>query len=86
MIDAHLSGSTITTDPTYQAASAASLPRAAGIMYVNLARVVSVIQKLPTSSAVDTKAVAYLAPLQALMLTASSETGAALERFFVAIK
>ncbi|TMC25367.1 MAG: DUF3352 domain-containing protein [Chloroflexi bacterium] len=86
VIDAHLSGSTITTDPTYQAASAASLPRPAGIMYVNLARVVSVIQKLPTSSAVDTKAVAYLAPLQALMLTASSETGAALERFFVAIK
>ena len=86
VIDAHLSGSTITTDPTYQAASAASLPRPAGIMYVNLARVVSVIQKLPTSSAVDTKAVAYLAPLQAVMLTASSETGAALERFFVAIK
>jgi Protein of unknown function (DUF3352) len=86
VIDAHLSGSTITADPTYQAVSAASLPRPAGIMYVNIAHLVSVLEKLPTSSTVDTKAVAYLAPLKAFMLTATSETGAALERFFIAIK
>ena len=86
LIDAHLSGSTITTDPTYQAVSAASLARPSGIMYVNIARVVSALEKLPTSSAMDTKAVAYLAPLKAFMLTATSQTGGALERFFVAIK
>ena len=86
VIDAHLSGSNITADPTYQAASVASLPRPAGIMYVNVARVVDVLEKLPTSSAMDTKAVAYLAPLKAFMLTTGSQPGAALERFFVAVK
>jgi hypothetical protein len=87
VIDAHLSGATITADPTYQAVSAASLPQPSGIMYVNLARVVSALEKLPTaSSAVDTKTVAYLAPLKALMFTAVSQSGAAVERFFIAIK
>jgi len=86
VIDAHLSGSNITADPTYQAASAASLPRPAGIMYVNVARVVSAIEKLPTGAAMDTKAVAYLAPLKSFMLTATTQTGDALERFFIAIQ
>jgi len=86
VIDAHLSGSNITADPTYQAASAASLRSPAGIMYVNVARVVSVIEKLPTSSAMDAKATAYLAPIKALMFTATSHTSDALERFFVAIQ
>ena len=86
VIDAHVGGSNITADPTYQAASAASLRSPAGIMYVNVARVVSVIEKLPTSSAMDTKATAYLAPIKALMFTATSHTSDALERFFVAIQ
>jgi uncharacterized protein DUF3352 len=86
VIDAHLSGSNIMADPTYQAASAASLTKPMGIMYVNVARVVDAIEKLPTGSAIDTKAAAYLAPLKAFMLTATSQTDDALERFFVAIK
>jgi len=86
VIDAHVNGSNITADPTYQAASTASLPRPAGIMYVNVGRVVDVIEKLPTSAAMDTKAAAYLAPIKAFMLTATSQTGDALERFFVTIK
>jgi hypothetical protein len=86
VIDAHASGSSITADPTYQAASSASLAHPAGIMYVNVARLVSVLEKLPASSGVDTKAAAYLAPLRAFMFTATSQTSAAVERFFVAIK
>ncbi len=86
LIDAHAGGSNITADSTYQAASNASLTHPAGIFYVNVARLVSVLEKLPTSSGMETKAVAYLAPLRAFMFTATSQTGAAVERFFVAIK
>ena len=86
LIDAHAGGSNITADPTYQAASSASLAHPAGIVYVNVARLVSVLEKLPTSSGMETTAVAYLAPLRAFMFTATTQTGAAVERFFVAIK
>ena len=86
VIDAHAAGSNITTDSTYQAARAASLSQPSGIMYVNVARVASALEKLSTGTKVDTKAVGYLAPLQAFMLTATSQTDAAVERFFVAIK
>jgi Protein of unknown function (DUF3352) len=86
VIDAHAGGSNITADSTYQAVSAASLSQPTGIMYVNLARVVSALEKLPTSSSVDTKATGYLAPLRAFMITATTDAGQALERFFVAIK
>jgi hypothetical protein len=86
VIDAHLTGSTITADPTYQAASAASLPSPAGIVFVNVARVVDFIDNLAAGSTAETKAVAYLAPIKAFMLTATSQTGDARERLFVAIK
>jgi hypothetical protein len=86
VIDAHAAGSNITADSTYKSVSAASLAKPAGIMYVNLARVVSLLEKLGSSSTVQTKAVAYLAPLNAIMLTATSQTDAAVERIFVAIK
>jgi hypothetical protein len=86
VIDAHAAGSNITANPTYQAASAASLSKPAGIVFVNLERVVSALEKLPTSSSIDTKTAAYLAPLKAFMLTATSQPGAAVERFFIAIK
>ena len=85
LIDAHAGSSNITSDPTYQAASSASLAQPAGILYVNVARLVSLLEKLP-SSGTKTTATAYLAPLEAFMFTATSQTGAAVERFFVAIK
>ena len=86
VIDAHAGGSNITADSTYKSVSAASLAKPAGIMYVNLARVVSLLEKLGSSSTVETKTVAYLSPLNAIMLTATSQTDAAVERIFVAIK
>jgi hypothetical protein len=55
-------------------------------MYVNIERVVSLLEKLPTGSSIDPKAAAYLAPLKAFMVTTTSQTGAAVERFFIAIK
>jgi hypothetical protein len=86
VIDAHAAGSNITTDSTYQAARAASLSQPNGILYVNMARVAGALQKLSTAAHVDTKAVGSLAPLQAFMLTATSQAGAAVERIFVVIK
>jgi hypothetical protein len=86
VIDAHAGGSNITADSTYRSASAASLTQPEGIMYVNVARVVSALETLRGSATVDKKTAAYLAPLKAFMLTATSQAGAALERFFVVIK
>ena len=86
VIDAHAAGSNITTDSTYQAARAGSLSQPNGIMYVNMARVAGALQKLSTTAHVDAKAAGYLAPLQAFMLTATGQAGAAVERFFVVIK
>jgi hypothetical protein len=86
VIDAQAGGSNITVDSTYRSASTASLTQPAGIVYVNLARVVSALETLRGSATVDKKTAAYLAPLKAFMLTATSQAGAALERFFVVIK
>ena len=86
VIDAHVAGSNITADPTYKAASAGSLAKPSGIMYLNVAHVVAAVEKLvPASAAIDARTAADLAPLKAFMLTASSQAGAALERFFVAV-
>jgi Protein of unknown function (DUF3352) len=86
VIDAHAGGSNITVDSTYRSASIASLTQPTGIMYLNVARVVSALETLRGSSTVDSKTAAYLAPLKAFMLTATSQAGAAMERFFVVIK
>jgi len=48
VIDAHASGSNITADSTYKSVSAASLAKPAGIVYINIAAVVSLLEKLPT--------------------------------------
>lgn len=86
VIDAHAGGSNVTANPSYQAASAASLTQPAGILFVNIERVVSLLEKLPTGSSMDARSVADLAPLKAFMLTATSQAGAAVERVFVTIK
>jgi len=86
VIDAQAGGSNIAVDSTYRSASTASLTQPAGIVYVNVARVVSALETLRGSATVDKKTAAYLAPLKAFMLTATSQAGAALERFFVVIK
>jgi Protein of unknown function (DUF3352) len=86
VIDAHVTGSTITADPTYQAAAAASLSRPVGILYLNIANLVTAIEKLPTAGTVDTKTAANLSHVKSLMVTGSSQSGSAVERFFVAIQ
>jgi hypothetical protein len=86
VIDAHLNGTNITTDATYKAASASSLAHPAGIIYVNVASLLSVMQKLASGSSMETNAMANLAPVKAFMLTATSQGGSAITRFFVAIQ
>jgi Protein of unknown function (DUF3352) len=86
VIDAHLGSSTITTDATYQAVSAGSLGKPAGIMYVNVAQLVTALGRLAPSSAADTKTMAYLGPIKAFMFTATGDSGGAVDRFFVAIQ
>jgi len=86
VIDAHINGANITTDATYQAASASSLTHPAGILYVNVTSLLSTVQKLASGSSVDTKAMANLSPVRAFMLTGTSQSGSAVERFFVAIQ
>ena len=86
VIDAHLDGTTITTDATYKAASASSLAHPAGILYVNVTSMLSAVQKLASGSSLDTKALANLSPVRAFMLTGTSQSGSAVERFFVAIQ
>jgi len=86
VIDAHVTGSTITADPTYQAAAAASLSRPVGILYLNVANLVTAIEKLPTAGTVDTKTAANLSHVKSFMLTGSSQSGSAVERFVIAIQ
>ncbi|HEY9289523.1 MAG TPA: DUF3352 domain-containing protein [Candidatus Dormibacteraeota bacterium] len=89
VIDAHLSGNTVTGDVTYQTALSGSLKQPAAILYVNLASLMSAARRLSAESglaSVDTKTLDSLAPVQSLIFTAGSQADAMLERLFVVIK
>jgi uncharacterized protein DUF3352 len=89
VIDAHLGGSTIAGDPTYQTALAASLKQPSAIVYVNTGSLVDAVRRFSAESglaSVDTKTLASLAPIKSVILTASSRADAMLERLFVVIQ
>ena len=89
VIDAHLGGSTIAGDVTYQTALAGSLKQPSGIIYVNAGSLVDALRRFSAESglaSVDAKTLATLAPIKSVMLTASTRPDAMLERFFVVIK
>jgi hypothetical protein len=89
VIDAHLSGNTVTDDTSYQTASAGSLKQPAAILYVNAASLIGAARRLSAESglaSVDTKTLDSLAPVQSLIFTAGSRADAMLERVFVVIK
>jgi hypothetical protein len=89
VIDAHVGGSTIAGDASYQTALAGSLKQPSGILYVNTGSLVAAVRRLSAESglaSVDTKALDTLAPIKSLILTASSQADAMLERVFVVIK
>ena len=88
VIDAHKDHHSIATDPTYAAASKASLTHPAGIFYLNVAHLVATIERAPqlTGAKIDSNARANLAPLKAFIVTGTSSQDGILERFIVFIQ
>ena len=89
VIDAHLSGNTVTGDAAYQTALAGSLKQPAAILYVNAASLMGAARRLSAESglaSLDTKSLDSLAPVQSIMFTAGSRADAMLERLFVVIR
>jgi hypothetical protein len=88
VINAHKDHHSIASDPTYVQASQASLAHPAGIFYLDLARLVAVIEQSPAlgSGAIDSKAKADLAPLKAFIVTGTSSQDGMLERLVVIIR
>jgi hypothetical protein len=89
VLDAHLGGATIAGDATYQTAMAGSLRQPSAIVYVNTGSLVAAVRRLSAESglaSVDTKTLDTLAPIKSLIVTASSQADAMLERIFVVIK
>jgi hypothetical protein len=90
IIDTHKDGATIASDSTYKTASAASLANASAIIYLDIAKLVAAIRQSPLGSQAGlgsgSSVPANLDPLRAFMLTAASQSGEALERFFLLIK
>ena len=90
IIDTHKDGLTIASGATYKTASAASLPNSSAIIYVDIAKLVTAIRESPLGSqaglGTGSSLSANLDPLRGFMLTAASQSGQALERFFLLIK
>jgi hypothetical protein len=90
IIDAHKDGVTIASDQIYKTASAASIANPSAIVYVDIARLVEAIRQSAALKAADIKmdssVYANVAPLRATMLTTTSQSDRATERFFVIIR
>jgi hypothetical protein len=90
IIDTHKDGATIASDATYKTASTASLAAPSAIVYMDIAKLVSAIRQSPFGSQAGLGAgsttSANVEPLRAFILTAASQSGQALERFFLLIK
>jgi hypothetical protein len=77
------------TDPTYQTALGGALKQPSGILYVNVGSLVGAIQRLSADSglsSIDTQTLDNLRPIKALILTASNQADAMIERLFVVIQ
>ena len=90
IIDAHKSGATIASDPTYKTASAASLAKPSAIVYVDIARLLDAIRKSPLGSQSGLGSGSTLSadvdPVKAVIVTAASQPDRATERFFAIIR
>ena len=90
IIDAHKGGATIASDATYKTASAASLAKPSGIVYVDIAKLVDALRKSPLGAQAGLKSgsslSANLDPVQAVIITATSDGDKASERFFVIVR
>ena len=88
VIDAHRNHDTITADATYSAASKASLGHPSGVFYLDLGRIVALLNS-PAGSAltrVDAANRANLAPLKALIITGDAGKDALYERIVLLIQ
>ena len=86
VIDAHKNHHSIADDATYAAASRASITHPTGIVYFNLARLVTTIERAAPqlgAGTVDGKTKADLVPLKAFILTGNSSQDGILERLIV---
>jgi hypothetical protein len=90
IIDTHKGGTTIASDPTYKSASAASLAKPSGIIYLDIAKLVDAIRKSPFGSTAGLGSGSTLAanvgPVKAVIVTAASQSDSATERFFVIVR
>jgi hypothetical protein len=90
VIDAHKNGTTIASEATYKAASAASLANPSGIVYVDVARLLAAIRQSTLGAQAGLGAgstlSANLDPIKAVILTAASQPDKATERFFVIVR
>ncbi|MDQ6710162.1 MAG: DUF3352 domain-containing protein [Candidatus Dormibacteraeota bacterium] len=85
VIDAHKGAETIAADPSYKAAIASSLRKPSLVAYVNVSSLIAGVRRLAASSAVPDKTLTAVAPIKAVMLTATSQSDQATERFFLVI-
>ncbi|HET9847643.1 MAG TPA: DUF3352 domain-containing protein [Candidatus Dormibacteraeota bacterium] len=86
VIDAHKDHHSIAGDAAYAAASRASISHPTGILYFNLARLVTTIERVAPqlgASTLDSNTRADLRPLKAFILTANSSQDGILERLIV---
>jgi hypothetical protein len=75
VINAHHAGHTISADPAYRQASAASLTKPGTVAFVDLDKVLAALRNSPfmgQAGRLDSKTLANLTPLRALILTATS--------------
>ncbi len=85
VIDAHRGAGTIAADPRYKAAIASSLQKPSLVGYVNVSSLIAAARRLAPSSTVPDKTLTMVGPIQAVMLTATSQPDQAAERFFLVI-
>ena len=85
VINAHKDHHSISADPTYMAARQASLSNPTGILYLNVARVVSTLERSPmmASAGLNSKTRADLAPLKSFIVTGTTSQDGILERIIL---
>jgi Protein of unknown function (DUF3352) len=88
IVDAHRDHSAISADATYTAAAHESLAHPSGIFYLDLDRVVKLLNNAPATltKGLDAKSRANLAPLRALLVSSDASQDTLYERVVVLIK
>ncbi|HKV31056.1 MAG TPA: DUF3352 domain-containing protein [Candidatus Dormibacteraeota bacterium] len=90
IIDAHKGAATIASDPTYKTSSAASLPKPAAIVYVDIARLLNAIRQSPLGAQAGLSSSSTLGanadPFKAVIITSASQADRATERVFVIVR